>query len=93
MHLIRLYLMCFDILEREEICTYRENDRDFLLSIRNGVFRNEDDTFKPEFFELVSEYEKRLKYARENTSLPAKPDIDRVEEFMMSVNERVICSQ
>ena len=85
--------MCFDILEREEICTYRENDRDFLLSIRNGVFRNEDDTFKPEFFELVSEYEKRLKYAKENTSLPAKPDIDRVEKFMMSVNERVICSQ
>lgn len=63
------------------------------MSIRNGAFRNEDNTFKAEFFELVSEYEKRLKYARENTSLPAKPDIDRVEEFMMSVNERVICSQ
>lgn len=55
------------------------------MSIGNGVLRNEDDTFKPEFFELVSEYEKRLKYARENTSLPAKPDIDRVEKFMMSV--------
>lgn len=93
MHLIRLYLMCFDILEREEICTYRENDRDFLLSIRNGAFRNEDNTFKAEFFELVSEYEKRLKYARENTSLPAKPDIDRIEEYMMSVNEYVIRSQ
>lgn len=93
MHLIRLYLMCFDILEREEICTYRENDRDFLLSIRSGAFRNEDNTFKAEFFELVSEYEKRLKYARENTSLPAKLDIDRVEEFMMSVNEYVIRSQ
>jgi len=56
------------------------------------MLRNEDGTFKPEFFELVSEYEKRLKYARENTSLPAKQDIDRVEKFMMSVNERVICS-
>lgn len=56
------------------------------------MLRNEDGTFKPEFFELVSEYEKRLKYARENTSLPAKQDIDRVEKFMMCVNERVICS-
>ena len=61
---------CLDILEKEEVCTYRENDRDFLLSIRNGAFQNEDGTYRPEFFELVSDYEKRLSYAKQNTSLP-----------------------
>lgn len=90
MHLVRLYLMCLDILEKQEICTYRENDRDFLLSIRNGAFQNVDGTYKQEFFELISDYETRLQYAKENTSLPVKPDMKRIEEFVMSVNEKSV---
>ena len=90
MHLIRLYLMCLDILENEEIRTYRENDRDFLLSIRNGAFQNEDGTYRQEFFDIVSDFEKKLKYAKENTSLPAKPNMKRIEEFVMSVNKAAI---
>lgn len=90
MHLVRLYLMCLDILEKQEICTYRENDRDFLLSIRNGMFQNEDGTYKQEFFELISDYEARLQYAKENTSLPEKPNMKRIEEFVMSVNEKSV---
>ncbi|MBQ5389634.1 MAG: nucleotidyltransferase domain-containing protein, partial [Clostridia bacterium] len=90
MHLIRLYLMCLDILENEEICTYREKDREFLLSIRNGAFQNEDGTYRQEFFDLVSDFEARLAYAKENTGLPAKPDMKRVEEFVMSINEETL---
>ena len=92
MHLIRLYLMCLDILEKEEIITYRENDRDFLLEIRNGKFQSSDGTYMPEFFELVADYEKRLKYAKENTSLPRHPDMKRIEEFVMDVNHKSILS-
>lgn len=90
MHLIRLCLMCLDILENEEIRTYRENDRDFLLSIRNGAFQNEDGTYRQEFFDIVSDFEKKLKYAKENTSLPAKPNMKRIEEFVMSVNKAAL---
>ncbi len=90
MHLIRLYLMCLDILENEEIRTYRENDRNFLLSIRNGAFQNEDGTYRQEFFDIVSDFEKKLKYAKENTSLPAKPNMKRIEEFVMSVNKAAL---
>lgn len=90
MHLIRLYLMCLDILENEEIRTYRENDRDFLLSIRNGAFQNEDGTYRQEFFDIVSDFEKKLKYAKENTSLPAKPNMKHIEEFVMSVNKAAL---
>ncbi len=88
MHLIRLYLMCLDILENEEIRTYRENDREFLLNIRNGAFQNEDGTYRQEFFDIVSDFEKRLKYARENTNLPTKPNMKYIEEFVMDVNRR-----
>ena len=51
MHLIRLYLMCIDILEKQEINTYREKEHDLLMSIRNGKYQKEDGTFQNEFFE------------------------------------------
>lgn len=90
MHLVRLYLMCIDILEKEEILTYREVDHDLLMSIRNGAYQNEDSTYKPEFFDIVEDLKKRLDYAKENTSLPDHPNMKQVEDFVMSVNRRVI---
>ena len=89
-HLVRLYLMCIDILEKEEIITYREADHDLLMSIRNGAYQNEDSTYKPEFFKMIEDLKKRLDYAKENTSLPAHPDMKQVEEFVMSVNRRAL---
>lgn len=90
MHLVRLYLMCIDILEKEEIITYREDDLDLLMSIRNGAYQNEDSTYKPEFKELIDDLKKRLDYAKENTSLPEHPNMKQVEEFVMSVNRRAL---
>jgi len=86
MHLIRLYLMCLDILEKEKVITYREDDRDFLLEIRNGKYMNEDGTYQSEFFEMVNDFERRLDYAKQNTSLPKVPDYHAIEEFVMDVN-------
>lgn len=90
MHLVRLYLMCLDILENEDIVTYRENDIPTLMEIRNGLYMNEDGTYKSEFFEMIANYEERLKYARSHTNLPKHPNFKRVEEFVMDVNRRAI---
>lgn len=90
MHLVRLYLMCLDILEKEEINTFRDKDHDFLMEIRNGKFLDKDSHPLPEFYDMVSDYEKRLKYAAEHSSLPDKPDYDAINEFLMSVNERIV---
>jgi hypothetical protein len=86
MHLVRLYLMCLDILEKEEINTFRDKDHDFLMEIRNGKFLDEYSHPVPEFYEMVKDYETRLKYATENSSLPEKPNHDAINEFLMSVN-------
>lgn len=88
MHLIRLYLMCLDILEKGDIITYRKADHDLLMSIRHGEYQREDGTYRQEFFDMVSEFEKKLAYAKENTSLPEHPDMKKVEEFVMDVNRR-----
>lgn len=90
MHLIRLYLMCLDILEKKEIITYREKEHDLLMNIRNGNYQKSDGTYRKEFFEMVNDFEKKLEYAKENTTLPDKPNYNQIEEFMMSVNEKVI---
>ena len=90
MHLIRLYMMCLDILEYEKIVTYREKEHELLMDIRNGKFLNEDRQPIPEFYEMVDDYEKKLEYAKNNTNLPDNPDYKRINEFVASVNERVV---
>lgn len=90
MHLIRLNYMCLDILEKEEINTYREKEHDLLMDIRNGKYVTENNQIRSEFFDLVNELEKRLDYAKENTSLPELPDYEKINEFTMSVNERIV---
>lgn len=88
MHLIRLYLMCLDILEKGDIITYREADHDLLMSLRYGEYQREDGTYRQEFFDMVNEFEKKLAYAKENTGLPEHPNMKKVEEFVMDVNRR-----
>lgn len=90
MHLVRLFMMAIDILEKGEINTYRTKEHDLLLSIRNGDYQKEDGTFRDEFYEMVSSYEKKLDYAARNTVLPDEPDLTMVQEYVMSVNEKVI---
>lgn len=89
-HLVRLYLMCFDILEQGEIVTYREKEHDLLMSIRNGEYLDENKQPIAEFFEMVDMYEKRLEYAKENTDLPKSVDMNKVADFVISVNERIV---
>lgn len=90
MHLVRLYLMCFDILEKEQIITHRVADHDMLMEIRNGKYITENNDVVPEFFEMVDEYEKRLQYDIENTSLPDKPNYKEIKELIMGINEKII---
>jgi len=80
MHLIRLYLMVLDILQGKGVNTYRENDIDLLMSIRNGKYSYED------IFEMVDKYEKEVKYAEKHTELPIDVDFKKVEELVMEIN-------
>jgi predicted nucleotidyltransferase len=90
MHLIRLYLMCIDILEKEEIITYREADLEYLLSIRYGKFLDENGHPIEGFYDIINEFERRMNYAAENTSLPEKPNYKAINEFRMAINEKVV---
>lgn len=90
MHLVRLYLMAFDILERKQIITYRADDLDLLMSIRDGKYLDAEMQPTPEFFEMVDYLENRLEYAKTHTELPDNPDYNKIKDFIMSANERVV---
>lgn len=89
-HLVRLYLMCIDILTKEEIITYRADEHDLLMSIRNGEFQKPEGGYRPEFFELVDDLEKKMKDAAENTSLPDCPDTEAAYEMLVEMNKNHI---
>ena len=89
-HLIRLYMMCIDILEKEEIITYRTKEHALLMEIRNGAYLDQNRQPTEDFYDILNEYEKRFEYAKKHTSLPDVPDYKRIDTFRMEVNERIV---
>lgn len=90
MHLIRLFIMGIDILEKEEIITYRKKEHNLLMDIREGKFLNTEKKPNDSFYDLVNEYEKWFEYAKQNTSLPKKVNMKEIGDFVMSINEKVV---
>ena len=93
MHLIRLYIMAIDIVEKGEIRTHRVDDLPLLLSIRRGDYMLEDGTFSQDFFDMLSEYECKLDEAAANTSLPDNPDMEKVERFVERINRYAVTGE
>ena len=55
-----------------------------------GEFLGEDGKPNKDFFELVEDYDNRLQKAKEKSVLPEKPDMKKIENFMIEVNEKII---
>lgn len=90
MHLIRLFMMAVDILEKGEIRTHRTDDLELLRQIRRGDFQNEDKTFSKEFYDMLARYESRLEQAAEKSRLPDNPDMEQIGRFVEHVNRQAI---
>lgn len=91
MHLIRLYLMCHDILADGKIITYREADHDLLMSIRNGDYLDENDQPTQSFYELVNDLEADIRHWKVHTHLPDAPDMRKINRLHRDINA-MICS-
>lgn len=88
MHLIRLYMLGIDIMEKEEINTYREgSDHELLMNIRNGKYLDSNSQFNEAFFELHEYYKSRFDYAVKNTSLPVSPNYKAAEALLVEINK------
>ena len=58
------------------------------MNIRNGEYLDKNQQPISSFYDLLSE--KRLEYDEKNTSLPETPDYQRINEFRMFVNEKIV---
>ena len=90
MHLIRLYLMAFDILEEGVIRTYRQRDHEFLMDIRNGKYLDTDEHPTEEFYKIVETYENRLEAESKKTKLPDNPNYKRIDEIVEEINRQIV---
>ena len=91
MHLIRLYMMGIDLLEKKEIITYRSGaDHELLMDIRNKKYFNENDMPNDAFFDILNEYEKRFEYAKKNTELPDEPNYKEINELVYDIKSHIL---
>lgn len=90
MHLIRLYLMCFDILENGKIITYRKKEHGFLMDIRNDKYLDDNKQPTKEFYDIVDEMENKLDYLKDHSPLPDNPDYKRINNFLYDANLEVL---
>lgn len=89
-HLLRLYMMCIDILEKEEVITFRDKEHDLLMRVRNGEFLDSNSQPTSEFYDILNDYKKRFDYAKDNTSLPDLPNRKRIDELRLYINEGIV---
>ena len=89
-HIFRLLFMYIDIATKLEIVTYREKEQEFLLSVKNGLFINQDGTLRKEFYNKLKEVEKEVEYATKHTILPQKLDEKKIEEFVIECNKKFL---
>ena len=85
MHLVRLYLTANELLETGSFHAYRENDRELLLSIRNGDYRNEDGSLKDSFKELLESLTKRFDELKKEPNLPKQPDREGIAKMLKEI--------
>ena len=93
MHLVRLYMMAIDILDKHEINTYRENEHDLLMSIRNNIdYEWIDKNHQPteRFNKLVDEYQRKMEDSAKNTTLPDVPNYKAINELKKEINKQII---
>lgn len=88
MHTIRLYYMLLEILEKETLHTYRKDEREELLNIKNGLYREKDGRVKEEYYLLLKSLEDRVITATNNTNLREDVSKDKINELVLSIYKK-----
>lgn len=93
MHLLRLYMMCIDILEKHEINTYREKEHNLLMDIRNGKYLDENSHPTDEFMAMVEDYRIKMEEAAKVSTLPDVPNYKEIELLKARINKQIILEE
>lgn len=86
-HILRILLTGIDLIRNGDIHTYRPNDLDLLLKARNNYFKNEDGSFKQEFFDIVEDLRNNLNESVKYSQLPSSPNLEKINRLVVELNE------
>jgi hypothetical protein len=75
--------MLLDLLEKGQINTFRSNDLDLLMGIRRGEYSINN---YEAIYTMLNDFEKRVEYAKKNTSIPKTPNYKRIQELLVEIN-------
>lgn len=93
-HLIRLLRMGSELLETGKVNTYRTEDAELLLKIKQGLWLSEDENgvrhVDDAFWDLLDAEQARFEYAEKSTSLPDEPDTARADEMLREFHRQVV---
>lgn len=88
--ILRALYTCCELLETGKLKTYRKEERELLLSVRNGEFLSPKLEIKQEFNDILLPLQERLDYAMKHTQLPEEPDMKQIDEFVMHINKQAL---
>lgn len=89
-HPIRLYYMVNEILARVTVTTYRINEHEDLMDIRNGKYLTGNNLPSNDYHDWIESLDKLFLYLKENNRLPDKLDTDIIDNYVMSVHEKIV---
>lgn len=88
MHTIRLYYMLSEILETGDLHTYRAKEREELLKIKNGFYRDVDGRVREEYYSLLESLDNRINEAVSNTHLPENVSQKELNDLILSIYKK-----
>ena len=83
-------MMVIDILTKQEIITYRTDEHDLLMDVRNGEYLDDNKQPTKEFYKIVDEYTRKFDEAKKTTTLPVLPDYKKINKLKSLVNEGIV---
>ena len=80
--------MLLEILETGDLHTYRTVEREELLKIKNGFYREEDGRVKSEYYSLLESLEERINNAIATTKLAENVMKNDLDELILSIYKK-----
>lgn len=77
MHTFRIMETAIEIAREGRIFVNRSQDRDFLLSIRNGQYKYE------ELLKMIDDKNEEMIEAFEHSTLPETPETNGIKEYLL----------
>lgn len=89
-HPFRLYFMIIDILTDRTITTYREEEHEILMDIRNGKWL-ENNKPSNDYMNFIRNYNRVIPFLlKEKSNLPEDLNLCNIDDYVIAVHEKIV---